>query len=60
MWCCMRRVYYSVTRRRVIRIRFWPPRRGERSGVLIGAGGIRRSDWPERVLAVGVNAKSDR
>ncbi len=24
-------------------------KRDERSGVLIGAGGMRRSDWPERL-----------
>ncbi len=30
-------------------IRFWPPWRDERSGVLIGADGTRRSDWSERV-----------
>ncbi len=28
-------------------MRLWPLRRDERSGVLIGAGGMRRSDWPE-------------
>ncbi len=37
----------SVTRRCVIRIRIWPPKRDQRSGVLIGAGGTWRSDWPE-------------
>ncbi len=31
------------------RIRLWPLRRDDRSGVLIGAGGTRRSDWPVRV-----------
>ncbi len=35
-------------------------RRDERSGVLIGAGGMRRPDWPERMKAVGVHARSDR
>ncbi len=41
-------------------IAFWPPRRDERSGALIGAGGTWRSDWPERVYVVGVHARSDR
>ncbi len=35
--------------RRVNRIRLWPLRRDDHSGVLIGAGGPRRSDWPARV-----------
>ncbi len=39
----------GVMRGCVIRIRLWPPRRDERSGVLIGAGGMWSSDWPERV-----------
>ncbi len=30
----------------VIRIRVWPLRRDDRSGILIGACGTRRSDWP--------------
>ncbi len=33
----------------VNRIRLWPVGRDDRSGVLIGAGGKRPSDWPERV-----------
>ncbi len=37
-----------VTRGYVNRIRIWPPRREERSDVLIGTGGMRCSDWPER------------
>ncbi len=36
--------------RRVNRIRLWPPRRDDNSGVLIDAGGRRRSDWPVRVF----------
>ncbi len=32
------------------RILLWSLRRDEHSGVLIGAGGTRRSDWPARVL----------
>ncbi len=36
---------------------FWSPRRDERSGVPIGAGGMWRSDWSERVLAVRVRAR---
>ncbi len=35
-------------------------RRDERSHVLIGADGTWRSDWPERVCAVDVRARSDR
>ncbi len=31
---------------RMSRIGIWTPRRDERSGVLIGAVGTRRSDWP--------------
>ncbi len=38
--CC------GVVRCRANRIRFWPPGRDERSGVLIGAGGTRHFDWP--------------
>ncbi len=30
----------------VSKIRLWPLRRDDHSGVLIGAGGARRSDWP--------------
>ncbi len=33
----------------VNRIRLWPLRRDDHSGVLTGAGGERPSDWPERV-----------
>ncbi len=33
------------------RIRLWSLRRDDHSGILIGAGGTRRSDWPARVLA---------
>ncbi len=32
-----------------VRIRLWPLRRDDSSRVLIGAAGMRRSDWPERV-----------
>ncbi len=39
----------GVARGYVKRIRIWPPTRNEHSGVLIGASGTRRSDWPERV-----------
>ncbi len=41
------------------RIRLWPLRRDDYSGVLIGAGGTRRSDWPARVLANDVSKKID-
>ncbi len=33
------------------RIRLWPLRRDYHSGVLIGAGGRRRSDWSAREMA---------
>ncbi len=35
----------------VYKIRLWPLMRDDHSGVLIGAGGERRSDWPSHVLA---------
>ncbi len=37
----------------------WPLRRDYRSGVLIGTGGERRSDWPARVLANDVSTRID-
>ncbi len=37
------------------RIHLWPLRRDDHSGVLIGAGGRRRSDWPARVLAIDIS-----
>ncbi len=37
-----------------------PLRRDDHSGVLIGAGGTRRSDWPARVLATDVSTRIDR
>ncbi len=45
---------------RVNRIRLWPLRCDEHSGVLIGAGGKRRSDWPAHVLANNVSTRIDR
>ncbi len=33
------------------RIRLWQLMRDDHSGVLVGAGGTRRSDWPARALA---------
>ncbi len=42
------------------RIRLWPLRRDDHSGVLIGAGGTRRSDWPARVLVNDVSTRIDR
>ncbi len=50
----------SYSRGCVNRIRLWPLRRDDHSCVLIGAGGPRRSDWPERVKAVDVRARSLR
>ncbi len=46
--------------RRVNGIRLWPLRRDDHSGVLIGAGWTRRSDWPARVLANDVSTRIDR
>ncbi len=40
-----RRCSYSYVR---IQFAFWQLKRDERSGVLIGAAGTLRSDWPER------------
>ncbi len=42
------------------RIYLWPLRRDDHSGVLIGAGGTRRSDWAARVLANDLSTKIDR
>ncbi len=42
------------------RIRLWSLRRDDHSGVLIGAGGRRRSDWPARALANDVSTIIDR
>ncbi len=50
----------GVPRGRVNRIGLWPLRRDDHSGVLIGAGGTWRSDWPARVLATDVSARIDR
>ncbi len=44
----------GVQRGCVNRIRLWPLRRDDYSGVLIGADGERRSDWPARVLVNSV------
>ncbi len=41
-------------------IRIWRPSRDKRSSILIGAGGVWRSDWPECVKAIGGHAGSDR
>ncbi len=46
----------GVPRGCVNRIRFWSLRHDDRSGVLIGAGGGRRSDW----LAKDVSTRIDR
>ncbi len=49
-----------VPRGCVNRIRLWPLRRDDHSGVLIGAGGMWCSDWPARVLANDVSTRIDR
>ncbi len=50
----------GVPRGCVNRIRLWPLKRDGHSGVLIGAGGERRSDWPTRVLVNDVSTRIDR
>ncbi len=50
----------SVPRGCVNRVHLWPLRCDDLSGVLIGAGGARRSDWPARVLAYDVSMRIDR
>ncbi len=42
-----------------IEFTFWPLRRDDHSGALIGAGGTQRSDWPARVLANDVSMRID-
>ncbi len=48
----------GVPRGCVNRIRLLALRRDDHSGVLIGTGGTRRSDWPARVLANDVSTRS--
>ncbi len=50
----------GVPRGCVNRIRLWPPTRDDHSGVLIGADGERRTDWPAHVLANDVSTRIDR
>ncbi len=50
----------GVLRGCVNRIRLWPLRRDDHSGVLIGAGGTQRTDWPARVLANDASTRIDR
>ncbi len=50
----------GVPRGCVLEITFWPLRRDCHSGVLIGAGGRRRSDWPAHVVANDVSTRIDR
>ncbi len=52
--------FSCVARGCVNRIRLRPRRRDDHSGVLIGAGGKRSSDWPARVLANNVSTRIDR
>ncbi len=46
--------------RLVPRIQLWPVRLDDRSGVLIGADGTWRSDWPARESIDSLRARSDR
>ncbi len=50
----------GVPRGCVNKIRLLPLKRDDHSGVLIGAGGERRSDWPAHVLAIDVSTRIDR
>ncbi len=51
---------FNLPRDCVYRIRLWPLRRDDHSGVLIGAAGTRRSHWPARALADDVSTMIDR
>ncbi len=44
----------------VNRIPLWPLRRDDHSGVMIGAGGVWRSDWPAREVVHDVSTRIDR
>ncbi len=44
----------------VNRIRRWPFRRDDHTGVVIGAGGERRSYWPAHALANDVSTRINR
>ncbi len=46
--------------RRVNKIHLWSLRRDDHLGVLIGAGGTRRSDWPARAKANDASSGIDR
>ncbi len=50
----------GVPRGYVNRIRLWLLRCDDHSGVLIFAGGTRRSDWPVRMSADDVSTRIDR
>ncbi len=50
----------GVPRGCVHRICLWPLMRDYHSGILNGAGGRRRPDWPARVVANDVSRKIDR
>ncbi len=54
------RAYSGVTRGCVNRIRLWPLRRDEHSGVLIGAAETWRFDWPARVWSNDISMKIDQ
>ncbi len=50
----------GVPRGRVNRIRIKPLRRDDHSGVLIGAGGTWRPDWPARMQAIDPSMRISR
>ncbi len=52
--------YNEEPRGCVSRIHLWPFGRDDRSGVLIGAGGERRSDWPAYMLSNDISTRLDR
>ncbi len=49
----------GVPRGYVNRIRLWPLRRDDHSGVLIGAGGTRHSHWPVCTFVNDVSTRID-
>ncbi len=49
-----------VPRDSVNKIRIWPLKRDDHSGILIGVGGTWRSDWPACVFANDVSTRIDR
>ncbi len=53
-------VFRRAARLCVPKLRLWPTWRDDHSGVLIGAGGMRPSGWPDGAQANAVSAGIDR